>query len=467
MADINVMNSKALKVKIIQNLSPILERYSYLFSALNSGNSSCYLVGGIIRDASMNIQSTDVDIAVRLRPNEVISRLTSMGFRTYSTGIKHGTITALLDDGLSAEITTYRLPNPKNEPLFSDSIEVDLSGRDFTINAIAFDPYSKDIVDPSDGLGDITRKILRCVGDPNERLREDPLRIMRMVRFGTASGLKIDDKTFASAKSISNTVNLVSIERIRDELIHILCSDYPRSGFYSLRDLGLLNYILPELIPSIGCDQNKWHTEDVFDHTMSVIERTSKQDKILRLTALFHDTGKPASLSVDDNGDRHFYGHEVISATLSECAMKRMRFANDEIDKVKLLVRNHMRSIDCGTPGVRRLLRDLGDEFFRFRSFQDADKTPTLSELDHKIRMNRFDALVEAERIRLKGKPVDILSVNGHDIISLGVPAGPIVGNILNKLAERVLDNPDINEKEALLKLATFLIAGDESEVNL
>jgi tRNA nucleotidyltransferase (CCA-adding enzyme) len=211
-------------------------------------------------------------------------------------------------------------------------------------------------------------------------------------------------------------------------------------------------------MPSIGCDQNKWHIEDVFNHTLSVVERTSASDRILRLTALFHDTGKPATLSIDDDGNRHFYGHEVVSAKLCEEALQRWRCSTDEVRTVTMLVRNHMRSIDCGAPGVRRLLRDLGDQFDRFRAFQDADKTPTLSDDDHLLRVGKFDALVAAERKRLEGRPVDKLAVNGHDIMSLSVPAGPRVGAILHQLAEMVIEDPAINVREVLLERARELV---------
>jgi tRNA nucleotidyltransferase (CCA-adding enzyme) len=437
-------------------IEPITVRCAQLFEALGA-DAECHLVGGALRDAALGVQPLDIDIAVRLEPIAVQDRLAKCGIRTYATGLRHGTVTALLEDDTPVEITTFRLPNPENAPLFSESITIDLSGRDFTINAIALNPFTGEIIDPFNGLDDLRSEIVRAVCDPYERLSEDPLRILRMVRFGHASGRSVDEATQNAARSLVDRITAVSVERIREELIHILCSQHPRAGFFALRHLEALPLLIPELMPSIGCDQNKWHIEDVFNHTLSVVERTSASDRILRLTALFHDTGKPATLSIDDDGNRHFYGHEVVSAKLCEEALQRWRCSTDEVRTVTMLVRNHMRSIDCGAPGVRRLLRDLGEQFDRFRAFQDADKTPTLSDDDHLLRVGKFDALVAAERKRLEGRPVDKLAVNGHDIMSLSVPAGPRVGAILHQLAEMVIEDPAINVREVLLERAREL----------
>lgn len=446
-----------LAARLLATIEPVCVQCAPLVAALGP-DADCYLVGGAVRDAALGVAATDIDVALRLEPNEAQRRLSAAGLRTYSTGLRHGTITALLADDTPVELTTFRLPNPANEPLFSDSIEIDLSGRDFTINAVAVHLRERSIIDPFDGLDDLRRNLVRAVQDPHARLSEDPLRILRMVRFGPAAGRDLDEQTAAAARTLVDRVPSVSVERQREELIHILCSPHPRAAFYALRDLGVLPLLLPELMPSIGCDQNRWHIEDVFNHTLSVVERTPANDRTLRLAALFHDTGKPATLSIDEEGDRHFYSHEVVSAELCEQALTRLRCSNDEVRDVTLLVRNHMRSIDCGPPGVRRLLRDLGDQFERFRAFQDADKTPVLSEQDHLLRVGRFDALVAAERKRLEGRAVDKLCVNGHDLIALGVAPGPLLGRILNELAELVLDDPEKNDRATLLEQASQLM---------
>jgi tRNA nucleotidyltransferase/poly(A) polymerase len=439
-------------------IEPTTVRCAQLFAVLGA-DAEGHLVGGALRDAALGVQPLDIDVAVRLEPSIVQERLAQAGIRTYATGLRHGTVTALLEDDSPVEITTFRLPNPDNAPLFSESIEIDLSGRDFTINALALNPLTGEIVDPFNGLDDLRAEIVRAVGDPFERFSEDPLRILRMVRFGPASGRAIDEATEHAARSLVDRIAAVSVERLREEVIHILCSQHPRAGFFALRNLEALPLLIPELMPSIGCDQNRWHIEDVFNHTLSVVERTSASDRIVRLTALFHDTGKPATLSIDEEGNRHFYGHEVVSAKLCEEALQRWRCSTDEVRTVTLLVRNHMRSIDCGAPGVRRLLRDLEDQFDRFRAFQDADKTPTISKEDHLLRVGKFDALVAAERKRLEGRPVDKLAVNGHDIMGLGISAGPHVGAVLQQLAEMVIEDPAINVREMLLERARELVA--------
>jgi tRNA nucleotidyltransferase (CCA-adding enzyme) len=443
----------------------LIERCHEVVAALRTipCSSPCelYLVGGAVRDALSGLPIQDIDLATNLRPEAVRDILVGSGIRVYETGLHHGTVTALSSTGEPIEITTFRLPNPANLPLFSDSLVTDLSGRDFTINAIALNLFTLEVIDPYSGRQDIASGTIRLVGEDELRFIEDPLRILRMVRFGTASAREITPHTLEAAERHAPELSRISIERIRDEFTKILLSDFPKESLRQLRSLGILQSILPEIVPSFDCAQNRWHVEDVFEHTLSVISRAPADDRILRLTALFHDLGKPGTLSVDEAGERHFYAHELLSTTLCQEAMRRLKYSNEEIHDVSLLVRNHMRPIDCGVPGVRRLLRDLGPHFARFRRFQDADKTPILSDDSHRARTERFDALVSAELARLAGTPVDKLTINGDDLIKLGLSPGPIIGKILKTLGEAVLDTPEINTPELLLAMARSLIEQD------
>lgn len=433
------------------------EQIAALRDALGD-TAELYLVGGTIRDALIGRPTHDYDLSTNLTPEEVRRSLEKVGIRVIETGLQHGTVTALVLE-TPVEITTYRRPNPENLPLFSETIEEDLSGRDFTVNALACSCHDGRLLDPYGGVQDIRDRILRGVGDPEQRFTEDPLRILRMIRFGDAQGWSVDEVTRDAAKRTGERLERVSVERIREELCKSLLSPYPSRAIRAMRELDILRFVLPEVIPSIGVEQNEYHTEDVFDHTMSVLDRCPPQDLPLRLAALFHDTGKPATLSVGEDGRRHFYLHEVVSTELCQAGMRRLKFSNEMIAKVSSIVRYHMRPIECGPSGVRRLMRDLGDDFDSWRSFKFADKTPVMEDEEFHRRMATFEEMVAAERERLAGSSLDILAVNGHDIISLGVPSGRGVGRVLSYLTDMITEDPSLNEKEILMGLAEKFVA--------
>lgn len=417
------------------------------------GDAELYLVGGTIRDALIGRPTHDFDLATNRTPEEVGEALTRRGIRVIETGLHHGTVTALVDD-TPVEITTYRKPNPQNLPLFSTTIEEDISGRDFTVNALACSCRDGSLVDLYGGVEDIRTKTIRGVGDPLQRFTEDPLRIMRMVRFGDAQSWKVEAATRAAARSVGKELKRISVERIREELCKSLLSPTPSKVIRALRELEILEIVLPELVPCIGVEQNEYHTEDVFDHTMSVLDRCPEGDLPLRLAAIFHDIGKPATISTGEDGRRHFYLHEVVSTDLCQAGMKRLKFSNEMIDKVSTIVRYHMRPIECGPSGVRRLMRDLGDEFEPWRSFKYADKTPVMGEDEFLSRMQNFQEMVENERERLAGQAIDTPVLNGHDIMSLGVPSGRGIGRVLSYLTDVITEDPSLNERESLMELA-------------
>ena len=413
-------------------------------------NEKLYLVGGTVRDILSGDSNVDMDLATSLNPQKAIKLFTAKNIRVIPTGIQHGTITVVIDEE-NIEITTFRKPESRENFSFSETIEEDLSGRDFTINAIAFDLDTLNLIDPFNGLEDLNANILRAVKDPNARFKEDPLRILRMVRFGTASNRTIDKATFDSAKKNVELLKKVTNERIRKELCEILQSKDVISGFNTLKDINAFPFILPEIIPAIGFEQNEFHTHDVYEHTLWVIDRTPKENLKLRLSALFHDLGKPHTLSIGDDGRRHFYEHEVISAQISESVMTRLKFSNKEIVDVKNIVALHMRPIDCGPSGVRRLMRDLGDNFIEWREFKSADSPPVLGDDDFKTRAKKFDDLVEAEKLRLETAKNKKLAINGDDLKKLGLPEGREIGIILKKLEEIVIEDPSQNEFENLM----------------
>lgn len=423
-----------------------------IFEALGP-QAKLHLVGGTVRDIFSGLEPEDIDLACALPIQEAQQRLEQAGLYVVPTGLKHGTITIVIEKN-NIELSSFRKPNSGELGL---SIAEDLAGRDFTINAIAFDLINKKIIDPFAGAKHLESGVLTCVGAPSARFEEDALRILRMVRFGTAAGRKIDANTLKEARRLKSLLAQVSIERIRAELERILLAPEAKQGFLTLLELGILELILPEVIPAVGFEQNEFHVHDVFVHTLAVIENC-RNDLVLRLSALFHDLGKAHTLSIDEQGRRHFYKHELVSEELQKQAMKRLRFSNEQIDAVARLVRMHMRPLDCGPSAVRRLMRDLGNQFDTWLELKRADATPVQDKKIFEQEFTNFMTLVNEEKERLHKLHYNKLAINGHDLMQLGVEEGVKMGQILKQLEEFVLEEPANNTRELLLREAKELI---------
>jgi tRNA nucleotidyltransferase (CCA-adding enzyme) len=411
-----------------------------------------YLVGGTVRDAFFDRHETDLDLATNLDAEAIRERCVSQGIRTVDTGIQHGTVLAVVDEQ-HIEVTTFRHPSTREQQISAHDIATDLLGRDFTINAIGFDLSTSTILDPFHGIDDLASGVVRAVDAPAARLNEDPLRILRMVRFGPAQGRQLDPATRTAAQELVASLEKISIERIKSELDEILMSPYPHHGMRCLLDIGALPYTIPELLPAVGFEQNRFHIHDVFEHTLWVLERTPA-DLILRWAAVFHDIGKPHTLSVDEAGNRHFYQHEVVSEEQSRARMRALRFSRDDINGVSAVVRHHMRPLDCGAAGVRRLIRDLGEELPRWRTFKVADAPPTMAEEEFNKVAEGFDILLGVEMARRAVPSYGKLAVSGSDLLALGVSPGPTIGRILKELEELVIEDPNRNEKPILIEEA-------------
>ncbi len=425
-----------------------------VLSALGE-DSECHLVGGVVRDALLGESREDIDMASVLHPEEARQRLSAAGFHVVDTGIEHGTIT-VVSEGKNLELTTFRSPSARNETSYSDSIETDLSGRDFTINAIAFDPGTSSLVDPHGGQKDLKDKVLRAVGSASDRILEDPLRSLRAVRFGPAAGRELDVSLRAAVKDHKELLKDVSIERIRDELVKILCSPCPSPALNYLIEASILEMFLPEVMPSVGFEQNEFHIHDVYEHTLWVIERAPATE-LLRLSALFHDLGKPHTLSVGEDGRRHFYKHEHVSEDIAKKVMKRMRFPKKLTENVATLVRYHMRPLDCGPAGTRRLMRDLDTLFEDWLLFKRADMPPVFTEEEFQEAYDQFQEMVQTEHARTSLPEYGHLAVNGNDLIKEGMAPGKKLGTVLKALEEAVIEEPEKNQKELLLELAKTL----------
>jgi len=443
------LNQGLVQLKCLLNTDAI----NKLRTALGS-EAQLHLVGGAVRDTLLGKENHDIDLTTKLKPEEVLSLLKKAGIRTEPTGIEHGTLLAVFAD-IQIELTTFRAPGrartARGPEIFSTSIEQDLAGRDFTINALAYSLDSNKIVDPFNGLADLAQNTIRAVGDPDARFMEDPLRILRMVRFGPANKRNIEEHTFASAKKLAPHIDDISQERIRDEFIKIICAQSPAEALRKLRECGALDIVLPEIVPSYDFEQNEFHRFDVFEHTLAVLENCPNTP-LLRLTAVFHDVGKPATLSVGPDGRRHFYKHEIVSTNMTKTALKRLRCSNQMIKEVGSLVRYHMRPLNCGPAAVRRLVRDLGPLMEPWLEFKAADsKGAKVAPKDINQMVQNFRGLLKTELSRgdfLK------LAVSGDDIKNFGIAEGPVIGHILNALRELVLNEPELNDRDKLLKLA-------------
>jgi tRNA nucleotidyltransferase (CCA-adding enzyme) len=400
----------------------------------------------------LNKDPKDLDFSSKLTPEQVIELLDRHGIRHIPTGIRRGTITALID-GEPAEITTFR--NPSNENQFTETIEEDLPARDFTINAMAVNVHSLTLIDPFGGANDLANGIIKCVREPEKRFTEDPHRILRMVRFGPAQGRNVDPRTLESALKHKNKLVSVSTERISDEFVKILCSDGVTQALKFMEGSNILDLIIPELREGVGFEQNKYHVFDVFEHIVDVVGSTPN-DKVIRFAALLHDIGKPRAFEITDKG-RQFIGHEQTSAEMAGVILTRLKRPNDEKKKVITLVEQHMRNINGGPKSVRKTMFALGDLFDSWLALKKADlfsrRSPTLT-WDVHAEWEAFMEAVAKERAREEIHSMSNLAIGGKDLLELGFKQGPEIGKVLRRLQELVLEEPSANNKETLLACA-------------
>lgn len=424
------------------------ERIRAISFALGAG-ADLHLVGGCVRDQLLGESPHDIDLCTVLTPDKVEERLTKANIRHITTGIRRGTVTAIIDQE-TFEITTFR--NPENEKQFVQDIETDLAARDFTINAIAMNVVTETIVDPFNGRQDLRNDLVRCVGDPNKRFREDPHRILRMARFAWGAQRIVCPETEKAAEELSHLIINVAPERVHDELIKIVCTKFPDRALDGLQRAGALRIILPELEACVGIVQNKHHTLDVFNHIIQTVANI-RNDKILRLAAMFHDIAKPITLTTDEKGDNHFYGHEHEGVIMTTNIMERLRFSNNDIQNVTRLIDKHGLDTNCGDAGVRRLLRNFGEEgALQLIELKQADGLAGHVN-DRAEELQDFLLRVKEQIEFAKNNPFIKLAIDGNDIMNLGVPKGKEVGRLLQLVREAVLEVPEDNNREFLLEL--------------
>lgn len=427
-----------------------------ILNKLNQNGYEAYIVGGCVRDAILEKVPEDWDITTSALPMEVKKLFP----KTYDTGIQHGTITVLIDKE-HYEVTTYRIDGiyednrrPK-EVTFTNNIALDLQRRDFNMNAIAYHP-KEGIIDPYDGIGDINNKIIRCVGDPKQRFDEDALRMLRAIRFSAKLNFPIDMLTKNAIYEKSELIKNVSVERICQELTKLLLSDYPEK-IIQLKDLNLMEYILPEFEKCIDVEQkHPYHSYTVSEHIIKSV-KSVESDLVLRWTMLLHDIGKPNCKTVDELGITHFYGHVEDSMDIAYKVLKRMKFDNNTIRDVTKLVEFHDYNLESDYVSIRQAVNKISDRLFlKLLKVKEADikaQNPDLMEERiseiNTIRKSYFDIKEKQQCVDLKG-----LKINGFDLKELGINEGKLVGEILKKLLEQVLVDPNLNNKQVLVELA-------------
>ena len=419
---------------------------------------SCYLVGGAVRNLYAGLKVSDYDFATDARPGDVIRLFR----KVIPTGIKHGTVTVLFS-GHQLEVTTFRQDGKYSDSRrpdtvhFTPSIFEDLKRRDFTINSMAYDLVDGKLLDPHGGRDDLKNRIIRAIGTPSERFQEDALRIMRACRFAAQLEFDISTGTLSGMTEKSGNLRAVSAERIRDELDKILKARRPSTAFRIMEETGVLDIILPELSTCRGVEQKGFHEFDVLDHSLHACDGAPAENAEVRLAALLHDIGKPATLGSDELGIPTFYGHEHESAEMARGIIQRLKYPKAFEKQVLMLIEHHMFHYEENwtDSAVRRFIARVGVEniadLFELRRADQygmkASHTDSLNLVDFR---KRIDAVLEADNAFC----IRDLDINGNILQNDGgIPRGPALGTVLEFLLETVLDDPALNERDKLLEL--------------
>ena len=450
---------------ILQKMNNIFEKNGF----------KAYLVGGAVRDMFMNKEASDWDVATDATPEQVISAFK----KVIPTGIAHGTVTVHFM-GEEIEVTTFRIEQGYSDGRHPDKvsyasdIEEDLSRRDFTMNAIAVSLKDGSIVDPFNGKADIKNKVIRSVGNPLERFNEDGLRPIRAIRFASQLGFEIETNTLQaiSNEKVLQKTSTISIERFRDELVKLLKSPKPSVGLKLLESTNIMKLFLPELLEGRNCIQNDvrgYHVFDVLDHNFYSCDGAPVHKVNVRLAALLHDIGKPASkvVRVTDAGEIYnFFSHEKYSETIARKLLTKLRFSNNEINNVCHLIENHMFHYEesWSDAAIRRFVVRVKPE--NIEDLIDLRLADMYGKYNMPIQIkesNACDLLIQLQdrikKIQEENSAFTLksLAVSGKDLMEIGIPSGKLIGKILDSLLETVFDDPKQNSKDVLLNIAKNL----------
>jgi len=481
---------KESKTKIEKFKIP--EEVSHVTKTLKEAGFEAYLVGGCVRDLFMGRKPKDWDVTTNATPEQIIplfpktfyeNTFGTVGVVTPTHEVVGGPTVSVghensIDETLRiVEVTPYRIESSYSDHRRPDSVKFskhildDLKRRDFTINAIAYDAETGEVVDPFSGIADLARGIIKTVGKPKERFFEDGLRILRAVRFHVELDFPLDPETEKSITENKDILKEVSRERIRDELIKIIMSPQPMNGFLLLKKLGLLAYIIPELEEGIGVEQNKAHAYDVWTHLLKTVQHSADKEYPLhvRLAALLHDISKPETRRWNDETKQWtFYGHEVVGSRVTAKVLERLRFTRETIDKVVKMVRWHMFFSDTEKithSAVRRLIANVGKEnVWDIIDMRGCDRIGTGRPKENPYRLRKYKAMIE--EVMRDPISVSMLKTDGKKIMEiLKLEPGPKIGQMLNALLEEVLEDPSLNTEEYLNKRVLELSKMSDTEL--
>ena len=428
-----------------------------------------WIVGGCVRDLLRGEDVNDWDVATDARPDQV----GKVFQRVVPTGIDHGTVTVLLNDA-SYEVTTLRGERGfsdgrrPDEVFFVTDIDLDLSRRDFTVNAIAYDPITDRMADPFSGRADMARHVLRAVGDPRARFTEDGLRILRGARFVATLGFELEAETQAAFAGALDVFAKVSHERVRDEWMKTMKASRPSRAFEVMRTTGILGVTFPEIVEQAGCEQNSYHAYDVWGHTMAVLD-ASEGDDVEKIAALLHDIGKPRTRARSEKtGDWTFYHHENVGADMADRWLRDYRFSNSERDKIVRLVRHHLICYEprWSDAAVRRFMKRVGSDCIEpLLRLGEADaKGKGLPVDDHLQLLVELRDRIDNEEAKGGVPTTQGLAISGKEVLQMMQHGpGPAVGALLNELLDRVLEDPALNTSDKLMDLAKELASDFEA----
>ena len=438
-----------------------------ILNALKDNGFDAYVVGGCVRDSLLGLQPKDWDICTSALPEQVEEVF--KGYRIIETGLKHGTVTIVMDDG-QYEITTFRTDGTYSDcrrpdnVTFVSNVEDDLARRDFTINALAYNGNDQ-LVDLWGGVDHLEQGIISCVGNADDRFNEDALRIMRALRFASVYGFKISAETSRAIHKNAHLLNNIAVERINVELCKLLCG---KGALQTLLDYNdVITTIIPEFKPCVGFDQNnRYHQYTVYDHIAHAVDNYKGSDLKVKVALFFHDIGKPTCYTEDERGG-HFHGHGVPSSKITEAALKRLRFDNKTLKDVTELVLYHDSVIEPTPKTVKRWLNKIGHEqLLRLLDIRMADILAH-AEGTQESRIERRNAvreLVDSVIAEEQCFSIKDLEISGTDIIDMGVPQGKLVGEVLNYLLDKVISGELNNDRFDLLNEAGDYLESKDRE---
>ncbi len=423
---------------------------------LKESGYEAYAVGGAIRDAIMGRNPYDFDVTTSATPEQMQEVFKNE--RVFETGLKHGTLT-LHYKGENVEVTTYRIDGEyldsrhPSTVQFTTELEKDLSRRDFTMNALAYDPNSNTLVDLFGGREDINNKIIRAIGNPEKRFAEDALRILRAVRFSSKLGFKIEENTKKAMLKTLPLLKSVSKERIATELNGLLCGEYAKNTI--LEHYEIISAVLPEIAVMHGFDQkNSWHIYDILTHTAVVVDNVRPVPH-MRLMAFLHDIGKVTTFHLDENGVGHFWGHNEASAKRAREFFNEYKYDNFTKERVCEIIAQHDTHIKADKIEIKKRLRNMGKE--SFLELLELQKADNVAQNPEKTNMKHFDTVLEIYNSIIENNEcfsLKTLALNGSDLIQNGFDKGKTVGNVLEYLLNEVIEEKIPNDKQKLLEMA-------------